>query len=77
MVRSCSWDRVGWHSQIFIDLEIGSESQSVHILVPLEHYYISIQNPMVTSDGTWIFSFKSTKNHKDIFFFVNVATHVG
>ena len=36
MVRSCSWDRVGWHSQIFIDLEIGSESQSVHILVPLE-----------------------------------------
>ena len=41
------------------------------------HYYISIQNPTVTSDSAWIFYFKPTKNHKDIFFFVNVATHVG
>ena len=33
------------------------------------HYYISIQNPTVTSDGAWIFSFKPTKNHKVHFFF--------
>ena len=32
------------------------------------HYYISIQNLMVASDGAWIFSFKPTKNHKDFFF---------
>ena len=33
------------------------------------HYYISIQNPTVTSDGAWISLFKPTKNHKVKFFF--------
>ena len=28
------------------------------------------------SDGAWISLFKLTKNHKDTFFFVNVATSV-
>ena len=40
------------------------------------HYYISIQNPMEKSDGAWISIFKLTKNHKDNFFFLNVATSV-
>ena len=35
------------------------------------HYYISIQNPMVFSDGAWIFSFNRAKNQKDNFFFWN------
>ena len=43
----------------------------------LVHYYISIQNPMEKSDGAWMSLFKLTKNHKDTFFFVNVATSVG
>ena len=29
------------------------------------------------SDDAWISLFKLTKNHKDTFFFVNVATSVG
>ena len=29
------------------------------------------------SDGAWISLFKLTKNHKDTFFFINVATSVG
>ena len=41
------------------------------------HYYILIQNPTEKSDGAWISLFKLTKNHKDTFFFVNVATSVG
>ena len=41
------------------------------------HYYISIQNPTVTSDGVWIYLVKLTKNQKDTFFFANVATSVG
>ena len=40
------------------------------------HYYISIQNPMEKFDSAWISLFKLTKNHKDTFFFVNVATSV-
>ena len=40
------------------------------------HYYILIQNPTEKSDSAWIYFFKLTKNHKDTFFFVNVATSV-
>ena len=40
------------------------------------HYYISIQNPTEKSDGAWIYFFKPTKNHKDNFFFENVAISV-
>ena len=36
------------------------------------HYYISIQNPTVASDGAWIFSFKPTKNYKVKFFYLKL-----
>ena len=38
------------------------------IMADKVHYYISIQNPTVTSDSAWIFSFKPTKNQKVKFF---------
>ena len=50
---------------------------SGHHHIQNTHYYISIQNPTKKSDDVWISPFKLTKNHKDTFFFVNVATGVG
>ena len=41
------------------------------IFSSVSHYYISIQNPTVTSDGAWIISFKPTKNQRVKFFYLN------
>ena len=55
---------------------IGSDMKVNFYTYPHIHYYISIQNPTEKSNGTWISLFKLTKNHKDTFFFVNMATTV-
>ena len=40
-------------------------------------YYLSLLQFDPKYDGAWISLFKLTKNYKDTFFFVNVATSVG
>ena len=45
--------------------------ESMMELEHVSHYYISIQNPTVFSDGAWIFYFNSAKNKEDNFFFWN------
>ena len=54
-----------------------SRAEGPHFMKNLTtHYYISIQNPTEKSNGAWISLFKLTKNHKNTFFFVNLATSV-